>query len=299
MNSRPSFFSLIFATVFLHSTSLFSQSLNPEQTVNPATGEMAFSFPLATVKGINGHDFPINLSYQAGIKYDQESSSVGFGFSYGAGAISRKVIFVRDNNTGGNAYYLVEKPDPDEQDEACNAPVWIDVFKWIATVIAVILFVVWCAYTGQAEAMPAVITAIGLIWTIGYNGLNIAIMLINQDPNDYISGGDHVPKYDPERWKGVGFFKGGHYSDLPDIYFVNTPYINGQLVWVGDRTNGYFTFLIWCRFSGHEVNPRGHASQTAQDSNIPDLNESWYGYRSSRCNQIYCTAPRCVSYKPF
>jgi len=46
-------------------------TLDPSKTVNPATGEMAFSLPLATVKGVNGHDFPITLNYAAGIKYNQ------------------------------------------------------------------------------------------------------------------------------------------------------------------------------------------------------------------------------------
>jgi hypothetical protein len=242
MKTRFSLLCLSFAVIFLHSATPSAQALNPEQTVNPATGEMAFSLPLATVKGINGHDFPINLSYQAGIKYDQESSAVGLGFSYGAGAISRKAIFVRDNNTGGSSLYEVKNPTPDEQKDECESPVWITVFKVIGTIVTVILFVIWCIYTGQAEAFPVPAIVIGAIWSVGSLGVNIAIMCINMNPNDYISGGEHIPQYDAERGKGVGFFKGGQYSDLPDIYFVNTPYINGQLVWVGDRTNGYFTF---------------------------------------------------------
>lgn len=49
---------------------LFAQitALDPEKTVNLVTGQMGFSLNLGTLKGINGHDFPINLNYKSGIK---------------------------------------------------------------------------------------------------------------------------------------------------------------------------------------------------------------------------------------
>jgi hypothetical protein len=85
--------SIILIIAAIHS---FAQipMIKPDQTVNPITGEMGFALPLGDVKGTNGHDFPVNLTYQAGIRYYQEASEVGLGFSLGAGAITTRTVFV-------------------------------------------------------------------------------------------------------------------------------------------------------------------------------------------------------------
>jgi hypothetical protein len=80
-------------------------TLDPEKTVNLATGEMSFALQLGVVKGINGHDFPINLYYQAGIRLDQPASPVGLRFSYSPGTITRQIILVPDCNSGGPNNY--------------------------------------------------------------------------------------------------------------------------------------------------------------------------------------------------
>lgn len=108
-------------------------SLSPSQTVNPATGEMGFSLPLGVVHGIGGHDFPVTLNYKAGIDYQQKSSPVGLGFSYDAGSITRKVVFVPDDNSRDNAYSEYT-PRPD-----CSTPIWVYI---VSVVCAFISFVV-------------------------------------------------------------------------------------------------------------------------------------------------------------
>ena len=90
---------LVFLSLLLPLAVKAQLLIEPSQTVNITTGEMKFSLPLGTVQGINGCDFPVNLSFSAGIKTHQAPSSAGLGFSYGPGGISRKVVYVADNNT--------------------------------------------------------------------------------------------------------------------------------------------------------------------------------------------------------
>jgi len=92
---------LIILQIFI--SSIFSQvTLNPEKTVNPATGEMGFSLPLANVQDGTGRSFPITLGYKGGIKTSQPASTVGLGFGISTGEITRKVVMVPDDET--NAY---------------------------------------------------------------------------------------------------------------------------------------------------------------------------------------------------
>ena len=72
---------LLFATAF----SAIGQEIDPEQTVSPSTGEMSLNIPLGIVKGVRGNDYPITLSYNAGIRLHQSASSVGLGFHIGPG----------------------------------------------------------------------------------------------------------------------------------------------------------------------------------------------------------------------
>ena len=105
---------MLIATVLImclfHCIHVEAATLNPDQTVNPATGEMAFSLPLGMVRGRNNFNFPVTLNYKSGIRSDQEASPVGLGFSYGPGGITRKVAFVPDDNFGGAGNYYVDEP---------------------------------------------------------------------------------------------------------------------------------------------------------------------------------------------
>jgi hypothetical protein len=97
---------IIVTFVLMGAWSSYSQAptLDPEKTVNLATGEMGFVLSLGTVKGVNGHDFPVNLYYHAGIGVDEEASPAGLGFNYEAGTIARKTVLVSDDNHLGGGY---------------------------------------------------------------------------------------------------------------------------------------------------------------------------------------------------
>jgi len=65
--SRWFLFTVIMVFIF-HLTEISAQVpvLDPDQTVNLSTGGMQFQLNLETLKGTNGHDYPINLNYKAG-----------------------------------------------------------------------------------------------------------------------------------------------------------------------------------------------------------------------------------------
>lgn len=227
-------------------------TIEADQTVNPATGEMQFLLPIATVEGINGNNFPIALNYKAGIRLSDPSSSIGLGFGCGVGSISRQVVYVPDDNTGGRNNYL----------EGSTPPNCVDRSWWwaLVSVLEIVLFLV-CAYLGSvaggyiAEAITAA-TSIIMKIGLGLSGLAISaaialgaqmvmytVTMIGYSPADFSAGGTHVPAYDPGPITSIdhgrGIFKGST-NDLPDVYFVNTPIISGRLVYAGPGDNGYY-----------------------------------------------------------
>jgi hypothetical protein len=201
-------------------------TLDPSQTVNPATGQMGFSLPLGVVKGVSGHDFPINLNYQSGIRANQEASPAGLGFSYGAGEITRRVVFVPDDNVGGVENFSIT------QSRGIDVPNWHTDFKFICLFGSIFIGLV----TGGGGAALGAIgflasEAVGLAPTIN------SAMYVNS--LDFTAGGTHIRQYDT-RGEGRGFFNGGEATDLPDVYFISTPYLSGEFVWVGDPQTGHF-----------------------------------------------------------
>ena len=208
-------------------------TLNPDQTVNTATGEMGFALPLGTVKGINGHDFPVNLGYKAGIPIMQEAGPAGLGFSVDAGSIVRRPIFVPDNNVS------TVTPSGGLNNSQCDVTGWksfllgaLSVLGYILAALSIITMIIPGGQGFGAFLLYASSTV-----------LTAAQMVVSQTtftPNDYRAGGTQTPSYDYTLNNGAGFFKNGEQFDLPDLYFVSTPYVNGQLVWVGNRQNGHF-----------------------------------------------------------
>ncbi|MEW6609873.1 MAG: hypothetical protein AB1414_20915, partial [bacterium] len=75
------------------------------------TGDMNLPIPLFTVPGRGGLNHPIDLSYQAGIKVDQEASWVGLGWNLTPGAITRNVIGWPDDYLKGEAKLKISKND--------------------------------------------------------------------------------------------------------------------------------------------------------------------------------------------
>lgn len=215
-------------------------TLDPAQTVNPATGEMGFSLPLGVVKGISGQDFPINLGYSAGIQYHQEASSVGLGFSYGAGAITRRIVGIADDNDFG--YYRERSPGVN-----CTDSLWTRiVYIVLSIVIFVIGLIITISSMGSASPFGAGLMGISAAMSM-YGTLEQIAYWVNYNPANYIAGGYHDPNY---TWQAPligqvesrGFLKGDK-RDKPDIYFVNTPYINGQLIWL-EEENGHGRFVV-------------------------------------------------------
>ncbi|MDB5158417.1 MAG: hypothetical protein JWR50_3124, partial [Mucilaginibacter sp.] len=66
------------------------EPIDTTDTVNPLTGEFTYNLPLLSVPGPEG-DYPLSLSYHAGIRPDEEASWVGLGWSLNPGAIARNV----------------------------------------------------------------------------------------------------------------------------------------------------------------------------------------------------------------
>jgi YD repeat-containing protein len=81
-------------------------------TVDEFTGDMSMSLPLFTVPGRNGLDYPISLSYQAGIKLDQQASPVGLGWSVSTPAVTRQVNGVPDDIYSDTDNYYFYKNYP-------------------------------------------------------------------------------------------------------------------------------------------------------------------------------------------
>jgi len=72
----------------------------PEPTgkmVDPATGDFTYQINLGPVNSPTGKMFDLNLVYKAGIKYNQEASWVGLGWSLSVGAINRTVVGYPDD----------------------------------------------------------------------------------------------------------------------------------------------------------------------------------------------------------
>lgn len=225
-------------SIILLSAVSFSQvpTLDPAQTVNPATGEMGFSLPLGTVKGINGKDFPINLNYHAGIRKDEEASCVGLGFGVGPGAITRTTVYMPDENDGNEDSYKQINSDP-----SCEGPLWLKILQGIVMVITIAVAIVVTVVSCGSATVPAWVGVVQISATMLGIGSTV-VSLVYHSGLDFHSGGDHIPQYNyyhAIHGKGGGFLK-GYWQDLPDNYFLNTPYISGQIVWVGDHKNGHF-----------------------------------------------------------
>jgi hypothetical protein len=186
-------------------------TLDPAQTVNTSTGAMGFSLPLGVVKGVNGHDFPINLNYNAGISLHQEASEVGLGYSCGVGGITRKVVYVPDDLTGN--HFSIEK------DEACYLTGWYTWVQPIATMLSIFLTV-----ATLGEALPL------QIFVLAVFSMN-SQMEFTPRADSYRGAGVHTPAYNYVEGEVKGFFKGGETTDLPDMYILNTPYISGTMLW--------------------------------------------------------------------
>ena len=75
--------------------------------VNPFTGDFNYSVPFMNVPGPNGENFPIALSYSAGIKMNQEASWVGLGWDFNPGEITGNIQGVPDDCSD----YLVSSSD--------------------------------------------------------------------------------------------------------------------------------------------------------------------------------------------
>jgi hypothetical protein len=214
-------------SIVVWSSILHAQTLDPSQTVNPATGEMGFSLPLATIKGQSGNDFTLNLNYKAGITPYQPASTAGLGFDVGAGIIARKVIYTPDDCSGTTELNY----------NHCEQERWKRIVLTALGIISIIVGVV-AACVGAEPVAAALFTVAGFV----ISGVSLAISLISFGPNDYSAGGTHVAPYNYEKGKNIGFLidSSGSQYDQPDIYFINTPYLSGEFTWIGDRATGHF-----------------------------------------------------------
>lgn len=216
-----------YSLMLFFSISLFSQSLNPDATVNTATGEMSFSLPLGVVNGVNGLNYPVNLNYKSGIMCTQDASAVGLGFSYGAGGITRKVTFIPDDNVGGSGNYVVYKLGV-----KCTTPGWMYFIQAVVLIIGVIISI----YTAGASMAVAVAANLAMA---GILAIPAVVSSVYFSPVNFIAGGSHTPVYN-DAGHGTGYLRGGSATDLPDVYFISTPYISGEMVWLEENGTGRF-----------------------------------------------------------
>ena len=188
---------LVFLSLLMPLTVKAQLLIESSQTVNTSTGEMQFTLPLGTVQGINGAGFPVNLSYGAGIKTYQAASPAGLGFSYGPGSISRKVVYVADNNTGGDGKF---EQDMSQfySDDICDKPWW----RWPAAIFLGAFFL-------SLAFMPLVdpITGFGIMFlaSVTFSGFGKMASVILFNSSDYIAGGSHQSGYNKDE-NGQGFF---------------------------------------------------------------------------------------------
>lgn len=64
-------------------------SSGSSEYVDPFTGQFKYSIPVITVPGPNGSDYTLDLSYNSGIKPEEEASWVGWGWNLSPGSITR------------------------------------------------------------------------------------------------------------------------------------------------------------------------------------------------------------------
>jgi hypothetical protein len=201
--------------IFTPTANIFSQvpTLDPLQTVNPATGDMSFSLPLATVQGNKGNDAQIYLNYQAGIQYRQSASNIGIGFSSAPGVITRQVVITPDDNERN---YLTTCTTDD------TAPWWVYVVYGVLFVLTVILAVL----THNHTIIAPVSIALGGVLSAG----SLGVSTIVYGSSDYRAGGSHVETLttkNEDRPSGLMHERTG--TDLPDIFRIATPYVNGEM----------------------------------------------------------------------
>ena len=214
----------------------FAQAVDPASTVNPVNGQMQLSIPLGTVQGVGGNDYPITISYNGGgIQTFQEASPAGLGFSYGPGGITRKVVFVPDENTGGNGNYYQDFSG--FENVACEKPWWLGLRAALAG--SGFLALLFQPPTNEP------LTCIASSWLGQKAGSmfskDMSSLLFN--PGNLISGDGNTPGYSKTA-NGQGFLRGSS-DDIPDLYFVNTPYISGVIMWNpgnGSVEDGNFVF---------------------------------------------------------
>lgn len=195
--------------------SLFS--FDGESTVNKTKGEMSFAYPLGVVEGKNGNSFPVTLNYRAGIRYDQPSGNVGLGFSVNEPCITRRVVMIPDDTQ--HLYHDVSDKE--------KTTFW----GWFLSILAVVVTII--SYGSTSSICTFVLIAVSVA--------KVAVTI----PEDYRAGGAHSPFYDFDdkgRIEESGFLEGGHLYDMPDIYFVNTPWISGKMIWYGSKEEGGFRF---------------------------------------------------------
>lgn len=76
------------------------EAVDASDMVNLVTGDISYVLPLFTVPSPEG-GYPINLSYHAGISYEQESSWIGLGWNLNPGSINRNINGYPDDWNGG------------------------------------------------------------------------------------------------------------------------------------------------------------------------------------------------------
>lgn len=81
---------------------------NVENMVNPATGDFTYSIPLGEARTPAGSGYAFSLNYSGGIKYEQEATWVGLGWSLNVGEINRQISGFPDDYNADHVSVFVK-----------------------------------------------------------------------------------------------------------------------------------------------------------------------------------------------
>jgi hypothetical protein len=135
---------------------------------------------------------------------------------------------------------------------------WVYVISVVSFVIAVIIFIVSLPIGGAPGAAAGVTagTVVGILFAaIGVISSAVQLIsLLSAGGADYTAGDAKTliyrPYYDKLSAKrGRGILNGG-VDDLPDVYFINTPFLNGELAYGGKDGSNYRFVLRSLKGSG-------------------------------------------------
>ena len=181
------------------------------------TGDMGFSTPILSVPGPGGLDYPIVLSYAAGIKLEQEASLVGLGWNLGPGSISTEFIGIPDSY------------EEDSNDQYAHTNHHLDVDLGF-----------WDSFRVKGNRFAAIMIRNGV--HVGRGSARTMVYGLGRSlEGSYLNSLDLKPGNNPKN--DTGFWESGTDADnsTPDIYHLSGNGFGGRVILTGNGGNRQFT----------------------------------------------------------